>query len=232
MSGAAPGAKLISVARLPVHRRLHGPRPDRGHDLRREAGATSTSSTCRSAACRRSTTATTPARVLYDRLIEQYNVQMFISAGNSGPGVNTVGDPSVASKVMSVGAYITDATWQSNYGSDSPLADNLHRFCSRGPARGRRLQAAHRRAGRGGLHDAALAGGRPGRRHVHAAARLLDVQRHLDGLAAGRRRGRAPGQRRQAGGRPAPAGPAAAGADLVRALHRPAATAPTSRATA
>ena len=25
--------------------------------------------------------------VLYDRLIEQYNVQMFISAGNSGPGV-------------------------------------------------------------------------------------------------------------------------------------------------
>ena len=27
--------------------------------------------------------------VLYDRLIEQYNVQMFISAGNSGPGVNT-----------------------------------------------------------------------------------------------------------------------------------------------
>ena len=31
--------------------------------------------------------------VLYDRLIDQSNVQMFISAGNSGPGVNTVGDP-------------------------------------------------------------------------------------------------------------------------------------------
>ncbi len=42
--------------------------------------------------------------VLYDRLIEQYKVQMFISAGNSGPGENTVGDPSVATKVMSVGA--------------------------------------------------------------------------------------------------------------------------------
>jgi hypothetical protein len=71
--------------------------------------------------------------VLYDRLIEQYNVQMFISAGNSGPGLNTIGDPSVASKVMSVGAYVTDATWRSNYGSDSAYADNLHPFTSRGP---------------------------------------------------------------------------------------------------
>lgn len=71
--------------------------------------------------------------VLYNRLIEQYNVQMFISAGNSGPGVNTIGDPSVASKVVSVGAYITKATWQSNYGSDSSYVDNLHPFSSRGP---------------------------------------------------------------------------------------------------
>ncbi len=71
--------------------------------------------------------------LLYDRLIEQYNVQMFISAGNDGPGLNTIGDPSVASKVMSVGAYITNATWQSNYGSDSSFDDNLHPFTSRGP---------------------------------------------------------------------------------------------------
>jgi hypothetical protein len=71
--------------------------------------------------------------ILYNRLIEQYNVQMFISAGNDGPGLNTIGDPSVASKVMSVGAYITKATWQSNYGSDSSFDDNLHPFSSRGP---------------------------------------------------------------------------------------------------
>ena len=73
--------------------------------------------------------------VLYDRLIEQFNVQMFISAGNSGPGENTVGDPSVASKVMSVAAYVTDATWESNYGSTAPAPgpDNLHPFSSRGP---------------------------------------------------------------------------------------------------
>ncbi len=71
--------------------------------------------------------------ILYNRLIEQYNVQMFISAGNSGPGVNTIGDPSAASKVMSVGSYISKATWQKNYGSDSEYADNLHAFSSRGP---------------------------------------------------------------------------------------------------
>lgn len=71
--------------------------------------------------------------VLYDRLIEQYNVQMFISAGNSGSGLNTIGDPSVASKVMSVGSYITDRTWRSNYGSDSAYADNIHGYSSRGP---------------------------------------------------------------------------------------------------
>ena len=73
--------------------------------------------------------------ILYDRLIEKSKVQMFISAGNSGPGENTVGDPSVATKVMSVGAYITDATWESNYGSTAPTAgtDNMHPFSSRGP---------------------------------------------------------------------------------------------------
>lgn len=70
---------------------------------------------------------------LYDRLITQYSVQMFISAGNSGPGLNTIGDPSVTGKVMSIGSYITKATWQSNYGSDSDYADNLHYFSSRGP---------------------------------------------------------------------------------------------------
>ena len=71
--------------------------------------------------------------VLYDRLIEQYNVQMFISAGNSGPGMNTIGDPSVATKVMSVGAYITDDTYLADYGAQLYEDDNLHYFSSRGP---------------------------------------------------------------------------------------------------
>jgi subtilisin family serine protease len=71
--------------------------------------------------------------VLYNRLIEQYNVQMFISAGNNGSGLNTIGDPAVASKVLAVGSYISKETWQKNYGSDSAYVDNLHGFSSRGP---------------------------------------------------------------------------------------------------
>ncbi|WP_156754809.1 S8 family serine peptidase [Actinokineospora pegani] len=70
---------------------------------------------------------------LYDRLIDTYDVQMFISAGNSGAGSNTVGDPSVASKVVSVGSYITKETWQRNYGSDLGVSESLHGFSSRGP---------------------------------------------------------------------------------------------------
>ncbi|MBM6402572.1 S8 family serine peptidase [Phycicoccus sonneratiae] len=70
---------------------------------------------------------------LYDRLIDTYGVQLFISAGNSGAGINTVGDPSVATDVVSVASSVSKATWLANYGSvvSSKLA--LHNYSSRGP---------------------------------------------------------------------------------------------------
>ncbi|HEU0295931.1 MAG TPA: S8 family serine peptidase [Anaerolineales bacterium] len=71
--------------------------------------------------------------ILYNNLIETYNVQMFISAGNNGPGMNTAGDPAVATLVMSVGAYITDDTYLADYGAQLYEDDNLHYFSSRGP---------------------------------------------------------------------------------------------------
>ncbi|MBM7859288.1 S8 family serine peptidase [Lentzea nigeriaca] len=71
---------------------------------------------------------------LYNRTINEYNVQLFISAGNSGAGANTVGDPSVATDAVSVGSYITSATWLSNYGSKTAQKQSLHGFSSRGPA--------------------------------------------------------------------------------------------------
>ncbi|HEY3479121.1 MAG TPA: S8 family serine peptidase, partial [Streptomyces sp.] len=37
---------------------------------------------------------------LYTRLIDTYGVQLVISAGNSGPGANTIGDPGLADKVI------------------------------------------------------------------------------------------------------------------------------------
>jgi subtilisin family serine protease len=71
--------------------------------------------------------------LLYDRTIKEYNVQVFISAGNSGSGANTVGDPSVSAEAVSIGSSITSATWLSNYGSTMSTKENLHPFSSRGP---------------------------------------------------------------------------------------------------
>ncbi len=70
---------------------------------------------------------------LYNNLITTYGVQMFISAGNSGPGVNTIGDPSVAGNVVSVAASISKDTWLANYGSVVKKKNALFNFSSRGP---------------------------------------------------------------------------------------------------
>jgi hypothetical protein len=70
---------------------------------------------------------------LYTRLIDDYGVQLVISAGNSGPGANTIGDPGLADKVLSVGATISKETWAANYGSQVTKAYDMMPFSSRGP---------------------------------------------------------------------------------------------------
>jgi hypothetical protein len=70
---------------------------------------------------------------LYNRLIRDFGVQLFISAGNDGPGTNTAGDPAVATDVVSVAAGISRQTYLSNYGSVTRTAYQLHDFSSRGP---------------------------------------------------------------------------------------------------
>ncbi len=70
---------------------------------------------------------------LYDALISEYGVQIVISAGNSGPGINSIGDPSVATDVISVASSITKETWKSNYGADVSSDVALHNYSSRGP---------------------------------------------------------------------------------------------------
>lgn len=70
---------------------------------------------------------------IYNRLIRDSGTQIVISAGNSGPGLNTVGDPSVADDVVSVAAGVSRATWKANYGSDVATDQSLFPFSSRGP---------------------------------------------------------------------------------------------------
>ncbi|ROQ68925.1 subtilase family protein [Streptomyces sp. 840.1] len=70
---------------------------------------------------------------LYKRLIDIYGVQLVISAGNDGPGVNTIGDPGLADHVISVGASISKETWAANYGSNVTRKYDMLPFSSRGP---------------------------------------------------------------------------------------------------
>ncbi|MEU2434443.1 S8 family serine peptidase [Streptomyces sp. NPDC007861] len=70
---------------------------------------------------------------LYTRLIDDYGVQLVISAGNEGPGINTIGDPGLADKVISVGAAISKETWAANYGSAVEKKYAMFPFSSRGP---------------------------------------------------------------------------------------------------
>ena len=70
---------------------------------------------------------------LYTRLIDDYGVQLVISAGNSGPGANTIGDPALADKVISVGASVSKETWAANYGSVVEKKYAMMPFSSRGP---------------------------------------------------------------------------------------------------
>ncbi|MFF9847959.1 S8 family serine peptidase [Streptomyces litmocidini] len=70
---------------------------------------------------------------LYTRLIDTYGVQLVISAGNEGPGINTIGDPGLADKVISVGAAVSRATWAANYGSAVEKKYAMFPFSSRGP---------------------------------------------------------------------------------------------------
>ena len=70
---------------------------------------------------------------LYNRLIRDFGVQLIFSIGNDGPGVNTAGDPGVATDVVGAGASISKETWLANYGSVTRTAYQMFNFSSRGP---------------------------------------------------------------------------------------------------
>ncbi|GAB4052618.1 hypothetical protein GCM10028775_34700 [Catellatospora paridis] len=70
---------------------------------------------------------------LYNTLINDFGVQLFLSAGNSGPGLNTIGDPAVATDAVAVGASVSSDTWAADYGSDVKTKMGIFGFSSRGP---------------------------------------------------------------------------------------------------
>ncbi len=132
MSGAAPGAKLVSVRACLFVAGCTSHALDEGMIYAvRDAGVDVVNMSI--GGLDLVNDGNSVREQLYNELIDTYGVQMFISAGNDGPGVNTASPPSLGDKVISVGSYITRATWQRNYGSDSAQQENMHPFSSRGP---------------------------------------------------------------------------------------------------
>jgi subtilisin family serine protease len=132
MSGAAPGAQVVSsraclfVAGCTNHALLEGmiyvAKQGNADVINMSIGGLPQLNDGNNARC-----------AVYERLIEQENVQMFFSIGNSGPGLNTAGDPGLCADVMGMGAYLTDDTMLADYGVEVGYQDNLHTFSSRGP---------------------------------------------------------------------------------------------------
>ncbi|WP_328460290.1 S8 family serine peptidase [Streptomyces sp. NBC_00448] len=71
--------------------------------------------------------------LLYNRLIDGYGVQFFVSAGNDGSGMNTVAEPSTADEAVSVGASVSKETWWADYGAKVSASQALFPFSARGP---------------------------------------------------------------------------------------------------
>ncbi|GAA1730082.1 hypothetical protein GCM10009809_27020 [Isoptericola hypogeus] len=71
---------------------------------------------------------------LYDELVDAYDVDIVASAGNDGPGLNTVAPPSTGEGVISVAASVSDDTWFADYGSRVPTDLGMFAFSARGPS--------------------------------------------------------------------------------------------------
>jgi subtilisin family serine protease len=132
MSGAAPGAKIVSVraclfiagctAHALIEGMIYAAKQSNVDVINMSIGGLPALNDGNNARAE-----------LYNRLIETYNVQIFLSAGNDGPGLNTIGDPSVATRSVAVGAYVSAASHLANYGVMTTFSDNIHYFSSRGP---------------------------------------------------------------------------------------------------
>lgn len=65
-------------------------------------------------------------------LTNEYGTVFCISAGNEGPGINTIGAPGDAELSITSGAYIEEATWKGDYGY-TVESEGLWYFSSVGP---------------------------------------------------------------------------------------------------
>ena len=73
---------------------------------------------------------------IYNQLVEKYGVTTFISAGNSGPALSTLGSPGGdTSSVIGVGAYVSSEMARVLYSQTTEAPSTAYNFSARGPAK-------------------------------------------------------------------------------------------------
>lgn len=73
---------------------------------------------------------------MYNLLAEKYGVTAFVSAGNSGPALSTLGSPGgEASSIIGVGAYVSAEMSRVLYSQTTEGPSTAYQFSARGPAR-------------------------------------------------------------------------------------------------
>ena len=73
---------------------------------------------------------------IYNLLVEKYGVTAFVSSGNSGPALSTLGSPGgEASSIIGVGAYVSSEMSEVLYSQTRKGPNTAYQFSARGPAR-------------------------------------------------------------------------------------------------
>jgi tripeptidyl-peptidase-2 len=73
---------------------------------------------------------------LYNLLVEKYGVSGFVSAGNSGPALSTLGSPGgEATSIIGVGAYVSSGMARILYSQTSEAPSTAYNFSARGPCK-------------------------------------------------------------------------------------------------
>ncbi|MEN8865661.1 MAG: S8 family serine peptidase [Akkermansiaceae bacterium] len=73
---------------------------------------------------------------MYNLLADKYGVTAFVSAGNSGPALSTLGSPGgEASSIIGVGAYVSAEMSRILYSQTTAGPNTAYQFSARGPAR-------------------------------------------------------------------------------------------------
>lgn len=76
------------------------------------------------------------------RLVMDYGVTAFLSVGNSGPALSTLGGPGDTPEVIGVGAYVSKEMGALLYSAPDGSAETTYGFTSRGPAKSGHLGVA------------------------------------------------------------------------------------------